>query len=443
MGNPWHKQGEREDRLNHGVGGAHLLIPFQCEVCHMRNLEGRDFLPGNCDEAYRMSIRRANLDAMAGRAVGTIQSHVREAKLAITNSQRIGKTPRLPERGPHPLEDTFGMSTAVDMMQRSITSKGRNEKYIQFDTLRKGRSLISVMWESSPTGVAEGCSIGFKGGRVRFTTCPTQSLFFSFFIRGCEDRMGYESRAQKALPIEAIVAVLEMVKEDAVWVSDEEANELYKFGACLAILQAASLRGNEAFYADLAGLRRHISEGKNGVMPRNPLTATELRNAPHVMLTLMGKFKGETTTCYHMIGLSSTTLSGIQTRWWLEKLIRVRASEGCVSGPAFGDKNGRLASQARYNDIFRMYLKRVQNETIGLIAKDDDIDMYYGLSRTPRKTAVQRARNAGLGSDVVDAMNRWETIEAAGARKASMKMRDHYSDARQMMPVTWRYAYVQ
>lgn len=56
---------------------------------------------------------------------------------------------------------------------------------------------------------------------------------------------------------------------------------------------------------------------------------------------------------------------------------------------------------------------------------------------------MQRARNAGLGSDVVDAMNRWETIEAAGARNASMKMRDHYSDARQMMPVTWRYAYVQ
>lgn len=81
--------------------------------------------------------------------------------------------------------------------------------------------------------------------------------------------------------------------------------------------------------------------------------------------------------------------------------------------------------------------------TIGLIAKDDNIDMYYGLSRTPRKTAVQHARNAGLGSDVVDAMNRWETIEAAGAREPSMKLRDHYSDARQMMPVTWRYAYVQ
>ena len=45
-GNKWFKQEEREHRLNHGVAGVHLTIPFQCETCWMRNLEGRDPAPG-------------------------------------------------------------------------------------------------------------------------------------------------------------------------------------------------------------------------------------------------------------------------------------------------------------------------------------------------------------------------------------------------------------
>ena len=112
MGNPWYKPPRRQVESWCRRGTSFNTIPSYSF-----------FLPGNCDEAFRMSICRANLDAMVGRAVGTIESHVREAKLAITNSQRIGKTPGLPEQGPRPLEDTFGMSTAVDMMQRSITSK--------------------------------------------------------------------------------------------------------------------------------------------------------------------------------------------------------------------------------------------------------------------------------------------------------------------------------
>jgi len=39
----------------------------------MRNLEGRDLMEG--DEAYVMCIRRAQLDAMAGKSHWTIESH--------------------------------------------------------------------------------------------------------------------------------------------------------------------------------------------------------------------------------------------------------------------------------------------------------------------------------------------------------------------------------
>lgn len=131
------------------------------------------------------------------------------------------------------------------------------------------------------------------------------------------------------------------------------------------ILTAGSLRGYGAFYTDdLADLRRHIHHGRNGFMPHRPLKETNLDNAPHVLLCLMGKFKGETGHRYHMVGLASETMSGIPVRWWIEKLIRVRAGEGYVKRPALGNRDGTrnlslTASHATYDEGFRFYLKRV------------------------------------------------------------------------------------
>jgi len=48
LGNPWHKEEERQRRMNQGVDGAHMCILFQCETCWMRNLEGKDPV----DESY-------------------------------------------------------------------------------------------------------------------------------------------------------------------------------------------------------------------------------------------------------------------------------------------------------------------------------------------------------------------------------------------------------
>ncbi len=70
LGNAWHKEEERQRRLAEGVAGAHLCIPFQCGVCWMRNMEGRD--PNGNDECNLACVKRANLDAMAGKLPITI-----------------------------------------------------------------------------------------------------------------------------------------------------------------------------------------------------------------------------------------------------------------------------------------------------------------------------------------------------------------------------------
>ncbi len=83
-GNKWYKHETRLYRINHGVRGAQALIHFQCEDCWMINLEGP--LPAEgLDDTYIMLIRQANLDAVGGRAVATIEAHATAILRAVHN----------------------------------------------------------------------------------------------------------------------------------------------------------------------------------------------------------------------------------------------------------------------------------------------------------------------------------------------------------------------
>ncbi len=92
MGNLWHKEEERQKRMEQGVNKAHLCIPFQCEFCWLRNLEGRKPIEGK-DDYYVACIKRANIDAMLGKSPLTIVNHLRETSAVVKNLALINKTP--------------------------------------------------------------------------------------------------------------------------------------------------------------------------------------------------------------------------------------------------------------------------------------------------------------------------------------------------------------
>ena len=140
-GNPWHKDDKRVMHLNTGVKGVHCCMPFQCKVCWIGNLEGR--LPNRLDTALVMHLRRANLDAFAGKSRKTIDGHRgRNAKI-VANAMRVNKTPSLCPRGPFPLKDNAGVGLAVEILQESLMAVGRNEPTVQAETLRKLRSTFA------------------------------------------------------------------------------------------------------------------------------------------------------------------------------------------------------------------------------------------------------------------------------------------------------------
>jgi hypothetical protein len=93
--------------------------------------------------------------------------------------------------------------------------------------------------------------------------------------------------------------------------------------------------------------------------------------------------------------------------------------------------------------IIHYFLEMIQRENPDLIAESDDIQSNYGLSHTFCQTAEGRARAANLDTGVQNAMNRWKKIEQAKGMRQRFNMVDHYSHARDLMHVTWRYSFVQ
>ena len=412
----------------------------------MRNLEGRDpNLSLATDLKYVKCIRRAALDAMAGKAKSTVQAHVDRIRENIRVCKMINRTPRLPHRGPMPMEDIVGMGWAVDLLMKYLTSTGRVTKHIQFDTMRQLRSTFTKMWSSSPRAIDEGASFSGNAAKVRFTSCPSQSEWFGDFLIGAEDRMGYDTKKQLYLPIAAVIDQLNRVKRDATDATTDRANLLYKFGALIAILTAASLRGHEGLYLDLAATRNHLDKGRFGSIPPNVmkkgiLTEKECGELPEVCICLIGKFKGETGERYHSIVLANTSQSGLETRWWIEKLMEVCESEGRMTGYAFADQMGQELETAEFNALVRHYLQEMRSDDPDKYNLNEDMAR-YGISRTYRKASESRARRAGIKEEEVTIMNRWHTFESAKGRRPRQAMIDHYADAKALSSVTWKYSY--
>jgi hypothetical protein len=70
-----------ESRFRCARNGDHLMCPFQCDLCHFRNVQGRDPIPGlPKDKLLLQCIRRATLDAFWSRESSTVAANARGAK---------------------------------------------------------------------------------------------------------------------------------------------------------------------------------------------------------------------------------------------------------------------------------------------------------------------------------------------------------------------------
>ncbi len=135
---------ETETARDHrrGQNGDHLMgVPFECDLCHFRNVTGRNPNFADPRDNYTLVlIRQVNLDAMWALASTTVTVNLaRLRKDYISGMTVYDLTNPLPLLGNPKVEDRVGMKAALFTLNASLRP-GKYTDHLQPDSTRKTRS---------------------------------------------------------------------------------------------------------------------------------------------------------------------------------------------------------------------------------------------------------------------------------------------------------------
>jgi hypothetical protein len=418
-----------EDRFQYGRNGDHLMLSFQCGLCHFRNMEGRNPVKGNnLDDRVLMLIRRATLDSFWSREPATVKGTLRNGSRLEDIVGQLGLSPAVEPMGPFPIHDSVGMKLAVAMLVRSL-DPGKTEQYVQFGTVRTLRSAYSNMYHASKEHLG-GVSVLTGGSRKLVTTnCPSNGFWFDRFMVGYYKRVGQLLVQDMAISIEVILAVQDYL--EAQWNltrTDAEKRSVSEMGVIFVICFCLGLRGEEMLMIDIAGCRKHLVE-------------TRQHSTPHVLVALWGRFKQQPGECHHLMPVVDRTASGLRAGEWLVRLLDCLERQGVVNGKLLQGKRGEHVRLGKFADPFYTCLEHVQTTRPDLIDAAVEVREDYGLSRSCRRGVTTHARNVGVHPDVVNANNRWRVEESArGGGRPWLTMQDYYTEVKQSLPLLLKFS---
>ena len=410
---------ERE-RFKSARNGDNYLCPFQCDLCQFRNLYSRDPMATLEDKRTLCYIRRAVLDGFWGRASGTVQGNLGQLRgFHEIACEDFGLVEALPEMGPFPLMDTFGMGSALVMLRRSL-KPGKYADHIQYDTLRKYRSAFSNVWGASVHTMQESV-MARATAKLFVTSCPTNGLWFERFMGGLHSRMGDDHRPDTAISSFVMKKMLKYAEAD--WHGSLDAVErrfIVRAGLFLVLAFLGALRGEE--------VPRLV---RKEFIRLNKMSMRE-RKQPHIVIPLYGRFKNESNVARcHVMNVVCKTKSGIRGDLWVERAIETEGD--ATSKFLFSDASGKREKGSVYEEYMFKLLEKVQARHPEHIPADLDIKAAYGLPRSCRRGANSEAQNASnqdCEEKDINRNNRWRAVERAKTKKASMNMLQLYTDTR-------------
>ena len=268
-----------ERRFNEARAGDHLMTPFQCELCHFRNIYHKN--PSLMSPVHQEALdffRRASLDAFWSRASSTEKGNLNEGKWGYRFVTRMNAPCLVPEMGPFPLADTMGMMTAAAILDRSL-DPGITEEHVQWDTFRGARSFVTNASQAGVAGLSN--SVGaYERNRMWISSVVTHSFWFSRFMEGLHKRVGENRKQDEPITIDVLCALEKIIERE--WSeSDRPETRLRaaEMGVWFLVGFCSGLRGEEMLLIELAGTARdlrHLSDP----------------SLPHFVLAISGKTKG-------------------------------------------------------------------------------------------------------------------------------------------------------
>ena len=411
---------KEKNRYKMGRDGDHLMCPFECDVCHFRNMNKRDPDIDSSKDRFTMeSIRRANLDACWAREASTVKSNLNRVRADYQYTCQLFSVGDdfLPCMGNPVLEDRLGMRVALATLGASLR-KGIHTRNVQFETVRGTRTWYGNVYDAGAE--YDGTYLGVQGGKEVFASnSPTKKEWFRRFMRGLELRMGVVRIQNEALTSRQVLGLMRLVHAEWVEAEDGAREKLEELICYVLIGFGVGLRGEEVPLVSTEGLLHFWSE-------------TGGDDIPYTMITLYGRFKAETGYRWHCLPLCEGGRSGIPFRPWIEVLLNRRRTQGRTRGYLFGKGDGSKAKISDYEGEFVRFVRMLHDAQPELFSEGTNLEL-YSLRRSLRRGAILETTGR-VDDNVVQHMNRWRTKEGARGTAPGLSMRQTYTQVRDIFP---------
>jgi hypothetical protein len=333
-----------------------------------------------------------------------------------------------PPMGPYSFGDTFGMRLAVCILLRSL-DPGRTEDTIQFSTARFLRSAFSNVYHASASHETGMAVLAQGTTKIFVTNCPSYSYWFERFMKGVHKRMGEEVRSDFALSVRVLHLILGNL--DTKWTEAATAakrREVVEIGFFLVVNFCLGLRGEEVVKMDVAGFLTYFEAGKDH------------GSFPHVMVPLLGRFKGETGERWHLLPIVWKTRSGIEAGVWATRMKASLAERRRTHGFVFANRKGKQAKASVFEPRFFEQLNHVSTRHPDLFPPNVNIEEDFGISRSCRRGSSTEAANQAVPKEIIEMICRWRKIEKAQGRAPNLGMREHYMEVSQALETYLQYS---
>ena len=433
----WATDEKLEDKFKCGRDGDHLMgIPFECDLCHFRNLNLRDPDPQSPKDSYTlMAIRRASLDSFWSRERSTVGANLSRLVLDYERSTNAYSMQcPLPVLGNKELKDRVGMGLVLMMLEAS-KREGQYGPNIQYDTVRKTMSWMNNAHQAGQNA-ADAEVLTNQETNFHIIKAPFASRWRERASLGMKRRMGVYRKQNEPLTMKLLLEILRQAEAD--WLAaagrPKERKRIKELACYLIVGFMLSLRGEEVPLVSLQGLIEHWAAG------RKPAQGVP----PHIMIPLQGKFKGEQNTRWHLVPIAENCASGVPSRKWLARMLQRRVQEkkpsGNYSGPFFAKKNGKRATISDHDPLFKDYLTRLRlSEGEKFFHKGVRIED-YSLRRSLRRGSTGHATNQNIPGPIIDEVNRWRKKESARGGEANVPLRQVYTTVMQTLPARLEYS---
>jgi hypothetical protein len=280
---------------------------------------------------------------------------------------------------------------------------------------------------NSVMGISLQCS-GF------ISACPTNSPWFLKWSTGCEVRMGFIWKKNKALSYPVLRTLIkeftqDILKED--WPT-EQRQYLCMGLVYLVISFCASLRGNQKMKLDFVTLAKYFDKGldKGGLI------------SGHVIAPLKGRFKGESGKRCHLLPLVDVSENRINIWGPFKLIIKIWREMNTLPPWEFVSRDGSRLSFASMNEIIMDKLKNHSNKgwRKELVLKELNIRETFSINQSFGCGSSTYAQNMKVPANVIEKQNRWRKVEKAKGNNPEFTMIETYTDIKQLIPTVVQYS---